>query len=335
MPLIDVHCHISPIEFPAAPSSEAGARWPCMRCASKTAGTLLIGEKPFRELDDRSWDVSRRLEDMDRDRVSIQVLSPMPELLSYWHSVDDGVVICDAINAQISEMISQAPGRFRGLGGAPLQEPKRAAGYLKRIKEEFGLSGVEIGSNINGIMLGDPSFDVFYAEAEALGLAVFVHALHPVAAKTVAVTPSETAFVYFPLDVAMAAASVAMTGLLERFPRLRIAFSHGGGALGSIIGRMDTGWELTEGFGGSMAEAPSAAVRKMFFDSNVLDPAYLSYLVREVAPGRIFLGTDYPYLIRQQDPAQLISNLSLSDHEVRSLRCGAAEAFLGETFGHD
>ena len=330
MPLIDVHCHVSPFEYPAAPGGEAASRWPCMQCESRAAGTLMIGDKPFRELDNRSWDASRRLEDMDRDDVAVQVLSPMPELLSYWHHVDDAILICDAANAQIAEMIAQHPARFRGLGAAPLQDPEAATNYLQRIKGEFGLSGVEIGSNINGKMLGDPSFERFFAEAESLGLCIFVHALHPVAAKAAGVTPVETAFVYFPIDVAMAAASVAMAGLLDKFPRLRIAFSHGGGALGAVVGRMDTGWKATKGYGGRMSEAPSAAIRKMFFDSNVLDPDYLCYLVQNVAPGQVFAGTDYPYLIRQQDPSGFISKLPLSADEIQSLNWHAAEKFLDE-----
>lgn len=290
----------------------------------------MIGDKPFRPLDNRSWDAERRLEDMDRDDVAVQVLSPMPELLSYWHSAADAGLLCDAVNAQIADMIASHPGRFRGLGAVPLQDPVAATAYLKRVKDEFGLSGVEIGSNINGKMLGDPSFEAFYAEAEALGLSIFVHALHPVAAKAAAMPPVDTAFVYFPIDVAMAAASIAMNGVLDRFPRLRIAFSHGGGAIGSIVGRMDTGWKATDGYGGRMAEAPSATLRKMFFDSNVLDPEYLTYLVRNLSPGRIFAGTDYPYPIMQQDPARFISNLSLSADEIQSLNWDAAETFLDE-----
>lgn len=330
MPIIDVHCHVSPLDYPAAPNAEAARRWPCMACESPVSGTLMIGDKPFRSLDNRSWDIARRLEDMDRDDVAVQVLSPMPELLSYWHATEDAVVLCDAVNAQIAEMIARHPGRFRGLGAVPLQDPAAAKRYLRRIKLDYGLSGVELGSNINGTLLGDPSFDEFYAEAESLGLSVLVHALQPVAAKAANMPPAETAFVYFPIDVAMAAASIAMSGILHRFPRLRIAFSHGGGAIGSIIGRMDTGWHATDGYGGRMPEAPSQTIRRMYFDSNVLDPDYLCYLVRNVAPGHVFAGTDYPYPIMQQDPAKFISDLPLSVNEIQNLNWGAAERFLDE-----
>ena len=79
-----------------------------------------------------------------------------------------------------------------------------------------------------------------------------------------------------------------------------------------------------------MQEAPSETLQKMFFDSNVLDSDYLSYLVRKVSPGHIFVGTDYPYQIRQQDPARFISNPSFSPAELESLEWLAAEKFLNE-----
>ena len=193
----------------------------------------MIGDTPFRALDDRSWDGARRLEDMDREGISMQALSPMPELLSYWIGIEGALVICDHVNAQIASLVAGHPDRFCGLGAVPLQAPERAADYLARVRSEFGLLGVEIGSNINGQMLGEARFDPFWAAAEELGMAVFVHALHPVAVKSIAATPVYTAFAGFPIDVAMTAASMMMTGVFQRFPRLRVGFSHGGSSFNS------------------------------------------------------------------------------------------------------
>jgi len=182
-PFVDVHSHVTPTGFPAAPNEAAKARWPCMHCHSSTEATVMIGETPFRKLDARSWDVATRIEDMDRDDVAMQVLSPMPELLSYWLEPHDARLVCDATNHLIASMVDAAPKRFRGLGAVPLQDPTAAARDLSRLKTEFGLTGVEIGSNINGKMLGSAEFEPFWAAAEAESMAVFVHALHPLAAK--------------------------------------------------------------------------------------------------------------------------------------------------------
>jgi hypothetical protein len=96
--LIDVHSHIVPERFPGEPSPAANARWPCMHAKNATDATVMIGDKPFREIDSRSWSVARRMEDMDRDHVAMQALSPMPELLSYWFTPSDGLEMARWMN---------------------------------------------------------------------------------------------------------------------------------------------------------------------------------------------------------------------------------------------
>lgn len=326
--LIDVHSHVTPNAFPPSPAAESAGRWPCMQCTSNVAATLLIGDKPFRELDNRSWDVARRIADMDRDGVALQVLSPMPELLSYWLDPAAAEIVCMHSNVQIAEMIAAAPTRFKGLGAVPLQDPGAAAAMLPRLRDDFGLSGVEIGSNIDGILPGAGRFDVFWQAAEDLGMAVFVHALHPVAVKSIEASPQFTAFAGFPIDVAMAAASLMTSGTLTRYPRLRIGFSHGGGALGSILGRLDKGWSAGDRYGIADMRKPSDQARSLFYDSNVYDPAYLHFLATRIAPGRVFVGTDYPYQIMQEAPADYARMAGLDDAALHSLHSGAAKAFL-------
>ncbi|HYR67892.1 MAG TPA: amidohydrolase, partial [Reyranella sp.] len=58
--LIDVHSHIVPRALPGDPTGGVD-KWPCVQCKSPTAATVLMGAKPFREIDERSWDVGRRL----------------------------------------------------------------------------------------------------------------------------------------------------------------------------------------------------------------------------------------------------------------------------------
>jgi len=327
--LIDVHCHVTPKAFPESPTQAARDKWPCMQCASNVEATLLIGEKPFRALDNRSWDVGRRTDDMDRDGVSMQVLSPMPELLSYWLDLDAAQVVCTHSNAQIAEMIAAAPSRFMGLGAVPLQDPEAAAEMLPQLRDDFGLDGVEIGSNIDGKMLGDACFDPFWRAAEDLGMAVFVHALHPVAVKPISASPLYTAFAGFPIDVAMAAASLMTSGTLTRFPGLRIGFSHGGGALGSILGRLDKGWHAANRYGVDDMMKPSEQAQRLYYDSNVYDPVYLRHLITEIAPGQVFAGTDYPYAIMQEGLPEFFASAGLDEGASASLYSGAAKRFLG------
>jgi aminocarboxymuconate-semialdehyde decarboxylase len=234
-----------------------------------------------------------------------------------------------SINGAIAEMVAKRPDRFYGLGSVPMQEPMRAAEELRLVKERFGLCGVEIGSNINGRYLGDPRFDPVFSTAEELGLAVFVHALHPLQAPHLSATPALIPFAAFPVDTALCATSLIMAGVPERFPRLRIGFSHGGGALAPILHRLEHGWRATKGFDGKLPRSPKTYAARFYYDSLVYDAQYLIHLATHMAPGQIFAGTDYPYLIEQREPAVFIGSVAEIVAHGQTLWDGAARRFLG------
>ncbi|MFC3711219.1 amidohydrolase family protein [Sphingoaurantiacus capsulatus] len=321
--VIDMHTHVCPATFPDCPDATV-RRWPCMVCEANGRRTLTIDGKPFRQLDDRSWSAARRLADMDRDGIAVQLLSPMPELLSYWLPADAAEAMCDHVNATLAALAAEAPTRFRGIGMVPLQDPDRAVRYLPRLGEVFGMEGVEIGSNIDGRLLGDTALDPFYAAAEQQGAAIFVHALHPLAPPTGA----DAALVNgagFPLDVGLAAASLISAGVMARYPKLRLGFSHGGGALPSLLGRLDKVWALS----GEGGERPSVTAERFFYDSNVYSPDLLRDLATRVAPGQVFAGSDYPYRIEQTGLAAYLDAAGLAADAREALRTGAARRFLG------
>ena len=304
-----------------------------MQCANGIDATVLIGGKPFREIDNRSWDIGRRIADMDRDGVTLQALSPMPELLSYWFTPEDGLAMCRWMNHTLADMVAQAPRRFAALGTVPMQDPALAAAELGRLRAD-GFSGVEIGSNINGVLLGDARFEEFYAEAQRLGLAIFVHALHPVGADRLNLQPDLVPFAAFPLDTALTAVSLIRAGVPERYPRLRFGFSHGGGAVVPLVHRLTQGWHITAGFNGRLPRTPKEYAAEFFYDSLVYDAGYLLHLL-EFAPGQVFGGTDYPYAIMETRLLGFVADVVLrsgaraGEAAAQSLHYGAAQRFLG------
>ena len=327
--LIDVHNHVTPLDLPQPPSGYEGADWPCMACHTPTAATLMIGRDAFRKLDDRSWSAARRIEDMDREGVTLQALSPMPQLLSYWLAPDEAVRIGDRVHHLIATMAAEAPGRFAGLGTVPLQDVAVAVRELERLRSTFGLSGVEIGSNVNGLSPGDDALLPFFEAAESLELAIFVHALHPMLGMGGRHRKRLATLAGFPSDVGMAGAAFILGGHLARFPRLRIGLSHGGGTLPAMLARLDRGWETLTDLHGDLAESPSATAARLFYDSNCFDPALVHRLATHIAPGRVFAGTDYPYALRQDRLAEFIDACAEGDQRIRhDLGSAAADEFL-------
>ena len=326
MDLIDVHTHIVPQTFPAYSLPVPEKRWPCMQCTSPTEASVLIADKPFRALDHRSWDMEKRTDDMAQAGVTRQALSPMPELLSYWFKPDAGLEMCRWMNQAIATAVNDKPAQFSGLGIVPLQDPQLAAKELGRLKVD-GFAGIELGSNINGDLLGDPKFNDFFAEAEAQQLSVFVHALHPVGAERLKLTPELIPFAAFPLDTALTAISLIHAGVPDRFPNLKFGFSHGGGAIVSLVHRLTQGWKLTNGFEGRVLKTPMHYATRLFYDSLVYDPGYMSYLANDFAPGQVFCGTDYPFAIRETDLDGFVTTGSVNNEN--SVRYESAARFLG------
>jgi aminocarboxymuconate-semialdehyde decarboxylase len=332
---IDIHTHIVPAEFPAYAGKHVtqfgGAQWPSMAaghdCHHKH---VMIDGKNFRTVNDACWDVGRRIEAMQLMGIARQVLSPMPELLSYWLPLEDALPLTRHVNDTIAAMVARAPDRFIGLGGVPMQDPDVAARELERLMRD-GFRGVELGSNINGTPLGDPRFESFFAAAEELGAAIFVHALHPSGKERIVGPPGLMAYIGFPLETAYTIASLITGGTLTRHPRLRLAFSHGGGAFASILPRLAHGWAIKPEFAARMGASPHEHARKLYYDTLVYDAHTLRHLIDTFGVRQLCLGTDFPFDIHERQPVEAVAALKLSDGDVKLLHHDNAARFLGDT----
>ena len=328
MSAIDIHTHIVPAEFPPYAGKHGGAHWPQMApahdCHHKC---VMIDGRNFRTVNDACWDVERRIEAMSVMGIARQVLSPMPELLSYWLPLDDAAPLIRHVNDTIAAMVARAPEQFIGLGGVPMQDPEAAARELQRLMRD-GFAGVELGSNVNGAALGDPKFEPFFAVAEELGSAVFVHALHPSGKERIVGPPGLMTFIGFPLETAFTIASLITGGTLTRHPRLRLAFSHGGGAFASILPRLTHGWKSKPEFAALMGASPQEHARRLYYDTLVYDAPTLARLIDIFGVTQLCLGTDFPFDIHERHPLDAVASLKLSAGEVALLHHENAARFL-------
>lgn len=306
--VIDIHTHVVPARLAADPKRDA--RWPSVERSAGDQAAVMIAGKIFRKIDTRSWDVERRLADMVDDGTDMQVLSPMPELLSHWLPPGDAEYLADAMNDQIAAMVAQAPRNFAGIGMVCMQDVPRAIRQLGRIKA-LGFAGIEIGTHINGVALGSESLFPVYEAAQSLDLGIFVHPLHPAGLERIGSSPEFAATAVFPLETALASVSLLAAAVPERFPKLRILLSHGGGALTWILPRLDFGFAL--GAKGKMTRTPSKLARQFWYDTILYDPVSLSFLGNAVGDDRIVVGSDYPYTIRQKQPGAFAKRALSSD----------------------
>jgi aminocarboxymuconate-semialdehyde decarboxylase len=302
--------------------------WPSMTEAHACHRHVMISGKLYRTVSDGSWSVPRRIEQMSQMRVTRQVLSPMPELLSYWLPLADAKALIRYLNEQIAEMVEAAPERFVGLGGVPLQDVESAVTELEFLRKDLYFPGVEIASHVNGVSIGDPRFEPFFAAAEQLGAAIFVHALRPAGQERIVGAFPEQA-VCFPGDVALACASMITGGIASRHPKLRIAFSHGGGTMSILIPRLLHAWNMFPKAKESLAEPPDVIAKRFYYDELVFDPNAVKFLVQQFGASQICLGTDYPFALGDWQPMQTLDKSGLDKSIVAAITSKNARRFLG------
>ena len=325
---IDIHTHIVPENFPPYAGKGKDVPWPSMAPAQACHRHVMISGKLYRTVADGSWSVPRRIEEMGAMQVTRQAISPMPELLSYWLPLDDAKVMIRFLNDEIARMIAAAPERFIGLGCVPLQDIDAALSELHHVHKTLKFAGVEIASHVNGVSIGDARFEPFFAEAERLGAAIFVHALRPAGQDRIVGAFAEQA-VCFPGDIALACASMITGGIASKHPKLRIAFSHGGGTMAILMPRLVHAWNVFPKAKESLPESPATIAKRFFYDQLVFEPNAVRFLVETFGQSQICVGTDYPFAMGDFEPLKSLGGAQLDAATLEAITAANAKRFLG------
>ena len=211
-----------------------------------------------------------------------------------------------------------------------MQDPDLAVRELRRCIEELGLPGVEIGSHVNDWNLSaDQLFPVFEA-AQALGAAVFVHPWDMMGQDRMRKYWLPW-LVGMPAETALAICSVIFGGVLERLPKLRICFAHGGGSFLWTIGRIEHGFFVRPDLCAvDNPRNPREYLGRFYLDSLVHDPDVLRHLIKLIGHEKIALGSDYPFPLGEDRPGAMIDGMEdLHETTRRRLLGGTALEFLG------
>ncbi len=324
---VDFHTHIIPEYIPNFVEKFGGERWPTLEKTCTCGANIMVAGQVFREVTDQVWSPEKRIQDMDAEGVDIQVLSPIPVTFSYWAEAHAAEEMARIQNDLIANTVKQYPKRFIGLGTVPLQDVEVAIREMDRCIHELGLKGIEIGTNVNGKNLDDPAFTAFFEMAEKWEVPLFIHPWETLGKDRM---PRHN-FMYtvgMPSETALAAASLINGGVIEKFPKLKVCFAHGGGSFPYILPRLDQGWKVWPHLR-LTSKPPSYYAKNFYFDSLNYDPLNLQYLIDRFGADKIVMGSDYPFLLREIPPGKIVDEtLHLSEEQRRDILGRNALAFL-------
>jgi aminocarboxymuconate-semialdehyde decarboxylase len=270
------------------------------------------------------YDTEKRIKDMKDEGVDLQILSAVPFTFFYSMNLGPSLALAQAQNDEISKLVDVYPEKFAGLATVPLQDISAAVEELDRAVKDLGMKGVEIGTHV-----GDQNLDwfelwPFYEKVQELDVPILVHPESPAGSERMRKYYLAN-FIGFPMETSLAASSIILGGVLERFERLKFCFVHGGGYIPYQRGRLEHGYQVRSEPKAEISKPPSEYVKLLYFDTTTHYEPALEYLAATVGSERVIMGSDYPYDMADPHPVSSVRRLkSLSQDDKAKILGGNA-----------
>ena len=165
--------------------------------------------------------------------------------------------------------------------------------------DTLGADGVAFFTNYDGRYLGDPAYLPVFEEINRREAVVFVHPISPRNANKIFGISEST--LDYPLETTRAIVSLLYAGVPELFPQIRFIFTHGGGAVPYLAGRIATFSELNPDFRQRGFSRVIPALQRFYYDiTQSVNPYTFAALRTLVSDNQLLFGSDIPFARQQQ-----------------------------------
>jgi aminocarboxymuconate-semialdehyde decarboxylase len=311
---IDTHTHVLTEETIVLLNKELPKAAIKLTPIDRDFATLEVAGVPYKPFPRGGFDLERRLQDMDATGVDVHVLSATPQ--TYLYKL--GTPAAAIQNDQIAKLVKQQPERFMGIGTLPMQSGEEAAAELRRIVKTLGLRGAMFASNVLGKNLDDPEFEPLWAAAQELGAFLFIHPNNVAGADRLK-SYYLVNLIGNPLDTTIAAACLVFGGVFDRYPRLKVCLSHGGGFTPYQAPRWTHGWDVRPEPKKNIAKRPTEIIEHFIYDTILHSKETLEFLIKRAGAQRVVLGSDYPYDMGMMDCVAHVRSLDISERDKQTI----------------
>ena len=324
---IDMHTHIIPKHLPRFAEKFGYGDFIYLDHHKQGSARMMQGDRFFREIQENCWDPEVRIRDYVKFDTQVQVICTIPVMFSYWAKPQDCLELSKFLNDDIMETVNNNPKNYIGLATVPMQEAKLAIQELERCKE-IGMKGIQIGSNVNNKNLSDESFFPIYEACQELDLAIMVHPWNMMGMSDMRKYWLPW-LVGMPAETSRAVCSMIFGGVFEKFPELRVNFSHAGGSFLPTIGRVEHGFNCRPDLVAiDNPVNPREYLGKFWVDCITHDPLMLEYVLKVQGSKRVCLGSDYPFPLGDLEIGKFVTEMGLEESVVEDIFCNSTLEWL-------
>lgn len=252
------------------------------------------GKSKFRSPIDTSWwTLKGAIADMDKYGIATSIVS-WPDLNGNLPS--DFVPVVRASNEWCAQLARDYPGRFGSFATLPFPNINACLNEIAYALDTLKTDGMRAAPSYNGKYLGHPDFQPVLQELNRRKTVVFVHPTQPQCCGPI-LPNAPSATLEFPFDTTRTITDLLLSGSLSKFPDIKWIFSHGGGTLPMLAGRISEGAKRNPKVAPLLPKGPMYELQKLYVDTaSAFFPSSFAGMMKLSGSRRILFGTDDPYI---------------------------------------